>query len=143
MSLSGLSPLTYATDALLVAEFPRNPRHIATFYLWDASVNGYCPQVWETRELWHHRMLYASVRDAILLEKNLMSVCPQWSKARKFIHPFLAKYQATHHNSITIAVRSLERLYYFSSLMLILIFIDTPIFFSGSPSFLASRHRFD
>ena len=82
-------PLTYATDALLVAEYPRNPRHIATFYLWDASVNSYCPQVWETRELWHHRMLYASVRDAILLEKNLMSICPQWSKARKFVHPKL------------------------------------------------------
>ncbi|KAF8320239.1 hypothetical protein F5887DRAFT_1291426 [Amanita rubescens] len=56
-------------------------RHIATFYLWDASVTSYCPQVWDTRELWQHRMLYASVRDAIHLEKNLMSICPQWSKA--------------------------------------------------------------
>ena len=78
-------PLTYATDALLVAEYTRNPRHIATFYLWDTSTTSYCPQVWETRELWHHRMLYASVRDGLLLEKNLMSICPQWSKARKFI----------------------------------------------------------
>ncbi|KIL61970.1 hypothetical protein M378DRAFT_25846 [Amanita muscaria Koide BX008] len=56
-------------------------RHIATFYLWDASVNSYCPQVWETRELWHHRMLYTSIRDALLLEKNIMPICPQWSKA--------------------------------------------------------------
>ncbi|KAK2464403.1 hypothetical protein APHAL10511_003551 [Amanita phalloides] len=56
-------------------------RHIATFYLLDASVSSYCPQVWDTRELWHHRMLYTSVRDGLLLEKNLMSICVQWSKA--------------------------------------------------------------
>ncbi|PFH47479.1 hypothetical protein AMATHDRAFT_198000 [Amanita thiersii Skay4041] len=56
-------------------------RHIATFYLWDLSVTSYCPQTWETREHWHHRMVYSSIRDAIHLEKNLMPVCPQWAKA--------------------------------------------------------------
>ena len=30
-----------------------------------------------------------SLLDAILLEKNFMSICPQWSKARKFVHPKL------------------------------------------------------
>jgi hypothetical protein len=59
-------------------------RHIATFYLWDQSVTNYCPQVWEARENWHHRMVYTALRDALELERHLMSICPQWYIAREF-----------------------------------------------------------
>lgn len=56
-------------------------RHIATFYLWDLSVSSYCPQVFEARENWHHRMVYTALRDAIELERHVMSICPQWQIA--------------------------------------------------------------
>ncbi|KAF5374704.1 hypothetical protein D9615_008967 [Tricholomella constricta] len=56
-------------------------RHIATFYLWDISAKSYCPQTWDTRENWHHRMLYVALRDANDLEHHLMSICPQWHAA--------------------------------------------------------------
>ncbi|KAF8623314.1 hypothetical protein AX17_001614 [Amanita inopinata Kibby_2008] len=85
VSASQLSTTAVIYKGKFTRSWPQLPdelvRHIATFYLWDLCVTSYCPQVWETRELWHHRMVYTSIRDAILLEKNLMSICPQWSKA--------------------------------------------------------------
>ncbi|KAG6829015.1 hypothetical protein H0H92_005922 [Tricholoma furcatifolium] len=41
----------------------------------------YCPQTWDTREAWHHRMVYAALRDANDLERHMMSICPQWHLA--------------------------------------------------------------
>ncbi|KAF8058612.1 ABC domain-containing protein [Lyophyllum atratum] len=56
-------------------------RHIATFYLWDISAKNYCPNTWDTRENWHHRMVYTTLRDANDVEKHMMSICPQWHAA--------------------------------------------------------------
>ncbi|TFK60513.1 hypothetical protein BDN72DRAFT_850469 [Pluteus cervinus] len=59
---------------------PELIRHIATFYLSDASIHNYCPQTWDVRELWHPRMVYTALRDAQDIER-LMAICPQWSIA--------------------------------------------------------------
>ncbi|KAG5725275.1 hypothetical protein E4T56_gene12671 [Termitomyces sp. T112] len=56
-------------------------RTIGTFYLLDASSTSYCPQTWESREAWHHRMVYTALRDANELERHMMSICPQWHAA--------------------------------------------------------------
>ncbi|KAG5644311.1 hypothetical protein DXG03_008729 [Asterophora parasitica] len=56
-------------------------RHIATFFLWEMSGRGYVPHTWDTRESWHHRMLYTVLRDAHGLEHQFMSICPQWHLA--------------------------------------------------------------
>lgn len=61
-------------------------RHIATFYLWDLSSTGYCPQMWDTRENWYQRMVFTTLRDASELERNMMDICPQWHLAREFDH---------------------------------------------------------
>lgn len=73
VSVGQLSPHTHQ----------RALRHIATFYLWDLSVTNFCPQVWDSREHWHPRMVFAALRDTKDMEK-LMLTCPQWSLARKF-----------------------------------------------------------
>ncbi|TFK45142.1 hypothetical protein BDQ12DRAFT_674210 [Crucibulum laeve] len=60
---------------------PELVRHIATFYLWDLAATSHTPQTWDAHHHWHQRMIYTSLRDAIQLEKNLMTICPQWSLA--------------------------------------------------------------
>ncbi|KAF8911692.1 hypothetical protein CPB84DRAFT_1657466, partial [Gymnopilus junonius] len=56
-------------------------RLITTYLLWDLSTLGYCPQTWEHRRYWCSRMMYACVRDALEIEKSVMSVCPEWKQA--------------------------------------------------------------
>ncbi|TFK20852.1 hypothetical protein FA15DRAFT_673146 [Coprinopsis marcescibilis] len=56
-------------------------RYIATFYLHSLQTQQYCPHTWESRELWHSRIVYSTLRDASHMEKNLMSVCLGWHRA--------------------------------------------------------------
>ncbi|KAH6884062.1 hypothetical protein BKA70DRAFT_1411100 [Coprinopsis sp. MPI-PUGE-AT-0042] len=56
-------------------------RWIATHYLYSLASATNRPQTWETRELWHQRMVYNVLRDGIQLEKNVMSICMGWHKA--------------------------------------------------------------
>jgi hypothetical protein len=88
-SLSGRSQLS-APHALRNLLSILHNRHIATFYLRDLSVTSYCPQVWDARENWHHRMVYTALRDALELERHLMSICPQWQIARESTVIFLS-----------------------------------------------------
>ncbi|KAG6847202.1 hypothetical protein H0H93_009561, partial [Arthromyces matolae] len=60
---------------------PELVRTIATYYLLDVSRTSYCPQTWDSREAWHHRMVYTALRDASDLERHMMSICPQWHLA--------------------------------------------------------------
>lgn len=63
-----------------------NIRAIATHYLLDLQPVSYCPLTWDAKELWHPRIVYATFRDAIALEK-LMQVTPTWAVARMYPFP--------------------------------------------------------
>ncbi|KAF8131819.1 hypothetical protein EV363DRAFT_1164636 [Boletus edulis] len=59
---------------------PELVRTIATHHLLDLQPTSYCPLTWDAKELWHPRIVYTTLRDAIALEK-LMQVTPAWSAA--------------------------------------------------------------
>ncbi|KAF8805184.1 hypothetical protein BYT27DRAFT_6669816 [Phlegmacium glaucopus] len=65
-------------------------RLITNHYLWDLAATNYCPSTWDARKLWHPRMVYICIRDSIELEKNIMSVCPEWRRATLRFVPNLA-----------------------------------------------------
>ena len=65
----------------------RRARLITNHYLWDLAATSYCPSTWDTRKLWHPRMVYTCIRDSIELEKSIMSICPEWRRASEY--PFL------------------------------------------------------
>ncbi|KAG6382190.1 hypothetical protein JVT61DRAFT_840 [Boletus reticuloceps] len=59
---------------------PELVRTIATHHLLDLQPTSYCPLTWDAKELWHPRIVYTTLRDAIALEK-LMQVTPAWAAA--------------------------------------------------------------
>lgn len=60
-------------------------RQIATFVLWDAAYTQYMPQAWEHPQYWTHRLVYATLRDAIEVETRIMKVFPEWAAASEYI----------------------------------------------------------
>ncbi|KAJ7580819.1 hypothetical protein C8J56DRAFT_1057774 [Mycena floridula] len=60
--------------------------HILTFHLWNLAYHGYIPSIWESRDLWHSRMVFAAVRESRAVE-GVMRVCKGWWAAIEH-HPF-------------------------------------------------------
>lgn len=68
---------------------PELVRSIATHYLLDHQSSNYTPLTWDAKELWHLRIVYTTLRDALDLER-LMQVTPAWAAALE-THLFWAK----------------------------------------------------
>ncbi|KAF6746755.1 hypothetical protein DFP72DRAFT_822776, partial [Ephemerocybe angulata] len=54
---------------------------IGSFYLRDIVSTAYCPETWESYDSLHQRMIYATLRDGLSLERNVMTVCGSWHRA--------------------------------------------------------------
>src|ERR1700729_1222518 len=52
-------------------------RLVITHYILDVCSVSYVPHSWDTRDMWHPRMVYTVLRDANDIEK-LMCICPTW-----------------------------------------------------------------
>ncbi|KAG6335500.1 hypothetical protein ID866_3589 [Astraeus odoratus] len=59
---------------------PELVRTIATYHLLNVQLSNYCPLTWDAKELWHSRLVYTTLRDALDLER-LMHVTPAWAAA--------------------------------------------------------------
>ena len=57
-------------------------RLVTTHYILDVCSTISVPHSWDTRDMWHPRLVFTVLRDAIEIEK-LMCICPAWSVARK------------------------------------------------------------
>ena len=61
-------------------------RLVTTHYILDVCSANYVPRSWDARDMWHPRLVYTIIRDAIDIEK-LMCICPAWGTARKQLPP--------------------------------------------------------
>ncbi|KAI6145389.1 hypothetical protein BKA82DRAFT_21257 [Pisolithus tinctorius] len=59
---------------------PELVRSIATHLLIDLQSSHYTPLTWDAKELWHPRIVYTTLRDALDLER-IMQVTPAWAAA--------------------------------------------------------------
>ncbi|TEB06371.1 hypothetical protein FA13DRAFT_1807134 [Coprinellus micaceus] len=56
-------------------------RLIGSYYLLNIQATAYMPHTWESYEHWPQRLVYMAIRDGLVLERNLMSVCTGWHRA--------------------------------------------------------------